>query len=140
MNKIILDTSRYTKPTEAEAREISRLHELFFEDDHNLLRGGKLKKKDRDSLNNLYYKFFKGIDNHDWGGSILSNELENLKHDGICKNNSNKAPWSMSIVLDWYSNLDEERDIETLFCDLSARESHTRMIKYFYKVVKEDKN
>lgn len=134
---IAINKDRYIKPTKEEGNEIVRLEGIFFENEHELLRGGKVKKKDRESIDHLYYKFFRGIDNHDWSGSCIDMELRNLKNDGICKNNSNKVLWSKSILLAWYLNIAKSNRLTAsdLFQSMQAREAMRKMISYFYKEV-----
>lgn len=119
-------------PTKAQIEEIKRLNNLFYENDHILLRGGRIKRADSDSLSNLYYHFFKNVDNYDWSKDLIDMELDNLKHDRICGKNTNKTHWSKSILLGWVIDLPKSIDAEYLYRQLSSRESSQRIIKFAY--------
>lgn len=119
-------------PTNEQLTEIKRLNNLFYENDHELLRGKRIKKKDRDSLEHLYYEFFKNVNNYDWSRSLLDMELDNLKSDYICGKNSNKASWSISIILGWLDQLPSEADEQFFYNTLSSRESYQRVVRFAY--------
>jgi hypothetical protein len=121
-------------PTEEQIAEIKRLNGLFYENDHNLLRGGKMKTKDKKALDSLYYEFLYKVDNHDWSKDLIDMELDNLKRDFVCKNNSNKAHWSKSIILGWIADLPKRIDAEYLYYTLTSREANQRVIKFAYWV------
>lgn len=119
-------------PTPEQAQEIKRLNELFFENEHDLLRGGRMKAKDKRSIETLYYDFFNRVDNHDWSKDLIDIELDNLKRDPFCKRNTNKSHWTMTMLLNWVVDLPKKLDVEYLYYALSSREANQRLIKYAY--------
>lgn len=122
------------EPTAEQVTEIKRLRDLFMDDDRNLLHGGRIKKSDSQSLSRLYNHFFSSVDNHDWSKDVIEMELDNLKSDGFCKNNTNKNHWSISILLGWVIDLDSEIDAQFLYDCLERRPSYQRVIKFAYWV------
>ena len=133
MNKAIRRVDTYIpKPTKEQIEEIGRLNNLFYENEHELLRGGRVKTGDKRSLNDLYYYFFNKVDNHDWSKSLIEMELDNLKSDPFCKHNTNKEYWTKSIILGWIVDLPRVLNVRFLYNQLSSREANQRLIRFAY--------
>lgn len=130
MNKYILKEEYKIKPEDK--GKAWELESKFFENDHALLHGKRISPKLANEINELYWKYFRN-DHVSFRGSLLEIELEDLKHDGICKGNSNKRPWVQSYMIEWLEGLPEVAEIGLFYGSLTSREAYRELLAKAYQ-------
>jgi len=130
-----LKLKKQYKMTEEEKTESQRVENMFFDDDHKLLKGGTLKKKDKEAIDKLYFKYIAPMNNIDWSGDLLKSELDDLRKDSFCGKNTNKSYWVKSYMIGWIRNFGETLDNVGAFYSLTSREANRRMISYAYELI-----
>ena len=129
--------SEYKNFIEQNKTEIAKLESVFFENDHELLRGKKLPLKTKQTIDQYWFnspisKIQNGFVTH----ALLDAELKDLKTDGFCKKNTNKVYWVKSYMLGWLSSLPVTASDEYLFHGLSTREANRIMLQNAYEATK----
>jgi len=123
------------KMTEEEKTEALRVEMMFFDDDHALLKGRTLKKKDKEAIDKLYFKYIAPMNNIDWSRDLLKSELDDLRKDSFCGKNTNRSYWVKSYMIGWIRNFGETLDNVGAFYSLTSREANRRMISYAYEEI-----
>ena len=122
--------------TEDERHRFNEIAMDFVANDSELLRSGKrIGRKLAGEIEAAYYKYLAGV-TVGWGREILDVELEDLKHDSICKDNHNKKHWVMSYMLVWLADLKPEATADDFYTALTTREAHRVLMEKAYEPVK----
>jgi len=101
--------------------------------DDGYLNGKALPKKMKLEIDALYKKYISsGL--RDGFLSLLDTELQDLKTDPFCKNNSNKRFWVKSYILSWLTELGEDLTMQKCFSLLTCRKAKQILYNNAYEV------